>query len=278
MSYRTIVVHADESRHAPQRLRVAAWLAGEHGAHLLGVAAIGVSRDVFPHGYKVVPGSLEASYFAPLHDAAGRALAQFATLAGDAGVAFEQRLVCDLPSEALARLGRFADLVVVSQDDPDEALSETVVRIPEYVAFTCARPVLVVPCAPVLPGPLRHVLAAWNGSKEAAAALQAALPLLRRAARVSVVAFRAPGDTELGEPQHQADLAAFLARHDVQARIMAVERGLDGGQALLGLAAQEGCDLLVMGCYGHSQFRELFLGGVTRYVLQNARLPVLMAH
>jgi nucleotide-binding universal stress UspA family protein len=59
---------------------------------------------------------------------------------------------------------------------------------------------------------------------------------------------------------------------------MAIERRLDGGQALLGLAAQEGSDLLVMGCYGHSQFRELFLGGVTRYVLQNARLPVLMAH
>ena len=277
MSYRTIVVHADESRHAPQRLRVAAWLAREHGAHLLGVAAIGVSRDVFPHGYKVVPGSLEASYFAPLHDAAGRALARFATLAGDAGIVFEQRLVCDLPSEALARLGRFADLVVVSQDDPDEALSETVVRIPEYVAFTCARPVLVVPTATVLPGPLRHVLAAWNGSKEAAA-LHAALPLMRRAARVTVVAFRPPGDTDLGEPQHQADLGAFLARHAVQAGIMAVERRLDGGQALLALAAQEGCDLLVMGCYGHSQFRELFLGGVTRYVLQNARLPVLMAH
>lgn len=277
MSYRTIVVHADESRHAPQRLRIAAWLAGEHGAHLVGVAAIGVSREVFPHGYKAVPGSLEASYFAPLHDAAGRPLAQFEALAGEAGVASEKRLVCDLPSEALARLGRFADLVVVSQDDPDEALSETVVRIPEYVAFTCARPVLVLPCAPVLPGPLRHVLAAWNGSKQAAA-LHAALPLLRRAARVTVVAFRPPGDTELGEPQHQADLGAFLARHQVRAGIMAIERRLDGGQALLGLAAQEGCDLLVMGCYGHSQFRELFLGGVTRYVLQNARLPVLMAH
>lgn len=278
MSYRTILVHADASRHAAQRIRTAAGLAVEHAAHLTGVAAVGVSREVFPHGYEVAPGSLEASYFAPLHDAAGRALAQFEALAREAGAACSQRLVCDLPSEALARLGRFADLVVVSQDDPDEALSETVVRIPEYVAFTCARPVLVVPRAPVEPGPLRHVLAAWNGSKEAAAALQAALPLLRRAARVSVAAFRAPGDTDLGDPQHQADLGAFLARHGVQARITVHERGLDGGQGLLTLAAQEDCDLLVMGCYGHSQFRELFLGGVTRHVLQNARVPVLMAH
>lgn len=276
MSYRTIVVHADESRHAPQRIRIAASLAAEHGAHLVGVAALGVSRAVFPHGYHVV-GSLEASYFDPLHEMAERALESFGALAGEAGVAFEKRLVCDIASEALARQGRFADLVVVSQEDPGEALVETMGRIPEYVAFTCARPVLVAPCAVVAHAPARHVLAAWNGSKEASAALQAALPLMRRAARVSVVAFRPPGDSELGDTQQQADLAAFLARHEVQATIIAIDRHIDGGKALLALAAQEACDLLVTGCYGHSQFRELFLGGVTRHVLRNASMPVLMA-
>lgn len=278
MSYRTIVVHADESRHAPQRIRIAARLAAEHDAHLVGVAAIGVSREVFPRGYHAAPGSLEASYFGPLCEAAGRALERFGALAGEAGVAFEKRLACDLASEALARQGRFADLVVVNQDDLSEALAETVGRIPEYVAFTCARPVLVVPCAPVEHGPGRHVLVAWNGSKEASAALQAALPLMREAVRVSVVAFRPPGDDDLGDDRHQADLAAYLARHDVQAEIMAIDRHVDGGQALLALATQEAYDLLVMGCYGHSQFRELFLGGVTRHVLQNATMCVLMAH
>lgn len=278
MSYRTIIVHADESRHAPQRIRFAAGLAGEHGAHLVGVAATGVSREIFPHGYHALPGSLEASYFDPLHDLARRALDRFGALAGQAGAAFEQRLVCDLASEALARLGRFADLVVVSQDDPGEALGERVGRIPEYVAFTCARPVLVLPCAARAPEPPRHVLVAWNGSKEASAALLAALPLMRRAARVAVVAFRASGDAELGDPQHQADLAAFLARHEVRAEIMTVEGDIDGGGELLALAVQQGFDLLVMGCYGHSQFRELILGGVTRHVLRTAGMPVLMAH
>lgn len=278
MSYRTIIVHADASRHAPQRIQVAARLAAEHEAHLVGVAAVGVSREVFPHGYHAAPGKLEASYFEPLQATATRALEQFAELAGEAGVAFEKRLVCDLASEALARLGRFADLLVVSQDDPDEALTDTIGRIPEYVAFTCARPVLVVPRAPVTHGPGRHVLVAWNGSKEASAALLAALPLMRGAVRVTVVAFRPPGDTDLGDPQHHADLTAFLARHDVQAEIMAVDRQIDGGDALLAIAAQGAYDLLVMGCYGHSQFRELFLGGVTRKVLQDATISVLMAH
>ncbi|QOY92761.1 universal stress protein [Massilia sp. UMI-21] len=278
MSYRTIIVHADASRHAPQRIRIAARLAAEHDAHLIGVAATGVSREVFPHGYHPVAGSLEASYFAPLHATATRALDRFALLAGEAGVVSEKRLVCDLASEALARLGRFADLVVVSQDDLSEALTDTIGRIPEYVAFTCGRPVLVVPCAPVAHGPGRHVLVAWNGAKEASTALLAALPLMRHAVRATVVAFRPPGDTDLGDGQHRADLAAFLARHDVQAEIMVVDRHIDGGQALLAMAAQEAYDLLVMGCYGHSQFRELILGGVTRNVLENATISVLMAH
>lgn len=277
MSYRTIVVHVDESRHAPKRIRLATRLAGEHDAHLVGVAVTGISREVFPHGYQTRPGSLEASYFEPLREAASRALDAFGVLAAEAGVSHEKRLVCDLASEALARIGRFADLVVVSQDDPSEALADTIGRIPEYVAFTCARPVLLVPCAPVLHGMGRHVLVAWNGSKEASSALLAALPVMRRAVRVTVVSFRPLDDAEADEAQQQADLAAFLARHDVQAELLVLERHVDGGRALLELAQRETYDLLVMGCYGHSQFRELFLGGVTRTLLHDATLPVLMA-
>lgn len=273
MSYQTIVVHVDASRHAPARIRIAAELARAHQAHLIGLAATGVSREVFPHGYRAAPGSLEASYFGPLHDKAARALEQFSAIAGADGLACETRLACDLASDALARLGRFSDLVVVNQDDLNEALSETVGRIPEYVAFTCARPVLVVPCAPVVGEVGRHILIAWNGSKEASAAL----PLLQRAVRVRVVSFRAADDADLADPLQQADLTAFLARHGVRADIFAFDRTIDDGRALLAFAAQESDDLIVMGCYGHSQFRELVLGGASSTVLRSAMVPVLMA-
>ena len=277
MSYRTIVVHADLSKHAPKRIRLAARLARVHEAHLIGVAATSVSRDVFPHGYHAEPGALEASYFGPLHDNATRAIEHFDRIAEEEGVAHEARLVWDLASDALARQARFADLVVVNQDDLTEALAETIGRIPEYVAFTSARPLLVVPCAAVKDEAGKHVLVAWNGSKESSAALLAAVPLLRRAARVSVVSFRSPDDIALQDVHYQADLAAFLARHDVRAEIVAFDRNVDCGRALLSMAAQDAYDLIVMGCYGHSQFRELFLGGVTRTVLHEATIPVLMA-
>jgi nucleotide-binding universal stress UspA family protein len=277
MSYKTILVQADLSRHAPGRIRVAAQLARAHDAHLIGVAATGVSRDVFPHGYHAAPGSLEASYFQPLHDAAARALAQFEAIAAETGVSVEGRLVCDLLSEALARMGRFADLVVVSQDDPDEALTDRLGRVPEYVVFTCARPVLVLPSAPLNAQPGGQVLVAWNGSKEASAALRAAVPLLQRAARVTVVSFHLPEDGSLAEADDEAGLAAFLGRHGIQARMLMEEQGIDSGRALLRLATRDGYDLVVMGCYGHAQFRELFLGGVSRTMLQSSTVPMLMA-
>lgn len=276
MRYRTILVHADLSRHAPERIRLAARLAGAHDAHLIGVAATGVSRSVFPNGYQAVPGSLEASYFEPLRDSAARSLDHFDAIARQVGVSHETRLVWDLASDALARMARFADLVVVSQYDADEALTEPGWRIPEYVAITSARPVLVLPCAGATE-PGSHVLVAWNGGKESSAALQAALPMLRRATRVSVVSFRSPDEGDILDARCQADLAAFLARHEVRADIRALDRPIDHGQALLAMAVEEAVDLIVMGCYGHSQFRELFLGGVTRTVLREASVAVLMA-
>ena len=162
-------------------------------------------------------------------------------------------------------------------DDPDEALTETLGRIPEYVATTCARPVLVLPRVSAVAEPGRRVLVAWNGSKEASSALLAAMPLLRRAGRIRIVSFHGPGDGRQPDAQEQADLGAFLVRHDVRPDILTVERGIDGGRALLALAKEGGDDLLVMGCYGHTQFREMFLGGVSRTVLQDCTIPVLMA-
>lgn len=276
MSYRTMLVHADLSRHAPERLRLAARLASAHDAHLIAVAATGVSRAVFPRGYRADPRSLEASYFEPLRDSAVQALDHFDTIVRQTGVSHETRLVWDAASDALARMARFADLVVVSQYDPDEALTEPGWRIPEYVAITSARPVLVWPCAGATE-PGRHVLVAWNGSRECSAALQAALPMMRSAARVSIVSFRSPDDGGILDARCQTDLTAFLARHEVRADILALDRPVDHGHALLAMAVEEAVDLIVMGCYGHSQFRELFLGGVTRTVLRETTVPVLMA-
>ena len=277
MAYRTILVHADLSRNAPARIELAAAVAFAHGSHLIGVATMGVPRFLFPKRYDAAPGTLAASYFDPLHEAARRALDQFATIAGGAGVSFENRLLYDSAEDALAQMARFCDLVVVSQDDPDESLNDMSTRMPEYVVLNCSRPVLVAPRGVSTAPAGQKIFLAWNGSKEASSAMNAALPLLQGAASVIVASMRLSSWSASTIKEEMADLAAFLQRHGIQPEILLRDEDIDAGNRILTLAAEHECDLVVMGCYGHSQFRELCLGGATRTVLSSTGLPVLMA-
>lgn len=279
MEYRTILVHADESAHAPARIRLAAAIAGSHGAHLVGAAMTGMSRFVCPEGYTCKPGSIVAGYIDPLYEGAERALDQFEAAARAAGAAsVGRRRVADQPDDGLARQAAYADLVVLGQNDPDESTSDYVTSLPEYVVLNCTRPVLVVPYAGEFGHAPHNALVAWNGSKEATAALTGAIPLLRGASRVSIVRFgQVAGDATRGvEPAR--DLIAYLARHQVHAEVLDRPGAPEADGALLSLAAALRSDLIVMGCYGHTRFRELMLGGASRMVLRSMTVPVLMAH
>jgi nucleotide-binding universal stress UspA family protein len=292
MSLHTILVHVDQSRHAPARIHAAARLARAHGAHLTGAAMLGVSRAIFPEGYEARPGSLSAACFDPLVENARRELSRFEAIASEHGVSHDTRLVFDETDDGLALLSRFADLVVVSQDDPAESLSDHVLPIPDYVIVNSPHPVLVIPHGdpPSGAGPGadigRRILLAWDGSREAAVAMGAAVPLLRRADSVTVAMLSGAGLSAADCQAQQAELAGFLGRHQVRPTIVVREHGGehgsrhggDIGRALLSIADELGCDLLVMGCYGHSRLRELCLGGASRTVLAEARIPALLAH
>jgi nucleotide-binding universal stress UspA family protein len=275
---KTILVHVDQSVHAPARMRYAASLARATGANLVGVAMLGVSRSVFPTGYEARPGSLSASYFQPLADHAAQALAKFEKIADGMEVRHEQRFVCDQSDDGLARMARFADLVVVSQDDPDESMPDMAVHLPEYLILNCARPVVVVPRSDPAPWHNPKVLVAWDGGKEASFALSASLPLLRHAAAVTLVALAGDVPVEEEFRAEQSDLKHFLGRHHVTPRMLVRTTARDTGAELLALAGELGCGMLVMGCYGHGRFRELCMGGASRTVLADAGIPVLFAH
>jgi nucleotide-binding universal stress UspA family protein len=275
--FKTILVHVDLSSHAPARMRYAAALAHAHHAHLLGAAMFGVSRSIFPLGYAARPGTLEASYFDPLAQNAARALAQFEAIAREMRVPHEGRFVCDQADDGLARLARFADLVVLSQDDPDEALPDLAVHLSDYVILNTPRPVLVLPRTDAAPD-ARTVLVAWDGGKEAARALAAALPLLHRASTVTIAALTGPDAGAAELESQRPDLLRFLGHHGVTPHMLVRDPRRDPGHELLDLAAELHCDLLVMGCFGHSKLRELCLGGASRAVLADARIPVLLAH
>ena len=177
-----------------------------------------------------------------------------------------------LAADRIALHGRLADLVVIAPpaagggDEPDIAI--------EAVLFETARPLLLAGTGPfkALGG---TALVAWNGTRESVRAVSDALPLLGRAGKVMAI-----GVDEGGARRPPADaLCAYLARHGITAEPVALAGGGEPvARLLLAKADEIDADLLVMGAYGHSRLRELVLGGVTRQVLAEARLPVLMAH
>ncbi|HEX8609974.1 MAG TPA: universal stress protein [Telluria sp.] len=276
MPYKTILVHVDHARHAEARLRAAAGVAAVCNAHLVGAAMSGLSRYVYQDGASDLLQTVLSTHMDELMRRANVSLDAFERIAAGATVrSFERRLVDDEPGAALALQARYADLVVLSQSDPDDPVARMTPGLPEYVMLASARPVLVLPHAGHFPVIGSEVLVAWDASTAATRALANALPLLKRAHRVTVAVFN-PDDAHGQQPG--ADIALYLARHGINADVSAQQTSIDIGEALLSLAADVDANLIVMGCYGHARLRELLLGGVTATILTSMTAPVLMSH
>jgi len=276
MSYKTILVHVDHSPHCETRVRAAAAFALAQQAHLTGAAMSGLASVAYEDNTADLGTALIVAQLATLREHAEAALARFDAIAAGMGVAsFERRMVNDEPESAMALQARYADLVVVSQPDPQDACSRLYPGLPAYVMLASGRPVLVVPHRGSFARIGARVLLAWDASLEASRAVAAALPVLRRADQVCVAMFN-PGPAQGELPG--AEIALYLARHGVKVDLAVQRTGIDVGEALLSLAAGRQSDLIVMGGYGHTRLRELMLGGVTKTVLRSMTVPVLMAH
>lgn len=280
MSYKTILVHVDQSPHAAKRIELAALLAGDQQAHLIGAALTGLTMAYYRNSAAAMAGPLPQEDVDRITGAATQALDGFETQARAAGVSYERRRSDDEAEAGLVLQARYADLVVLSQTDPDLDGFSLLRKLPEFLALYGGRPVLMVPYAGDHQHLDRHALVAWDGGRAATRAVTDALPLLRRSARVTLAVFNAERQHGVHGEQPGGDIALYLARHGVtvEVRQQTTSPGMDVGNALLSLAADLGADLLVMGAYGHLRWRELVLGGVTRRILQTMTLPVLMSH
>lgn len=281
MAYKTIVVHVNESHHGAERIQLASAIAVQHGAHLIGLATTPMPQFFYMAGIDAAASGALSTYLTFMKEGALTALAAFEGFAEQAGVAtFEQRLVEDDTATALCLQGRYADLLVIGQSDPDEALAAQDSDMPDIVLTHASCPILIVPFAGRFDTVGQRVVVAWNGSVEAARAIAASLPMLGGASVVQAVVFNVDSDPLLHSEQPGADLAAFLARHDVKVDVtqQSVGEGLDIGDALLSFLSDFNADLLIMGGFGHSRLREMVLGGVTRTMLESMTVPVLMAH
>jgi nucleotide-binding universal stress UspA family protein len=279
MPYKTILIHVNESNHTAARVRIAARIAQQEGAHLIGAAMTGVSRYLYESGALDKNDPNLVAHLDMLRQRGERALAEFEAIVTQAGVpSYEKRLVDDEAGAGMATQASYADLVVLGQNDPDETLPTITHDFPEYVLLNCGRPLLLVPYAGRFENAGQNALIAWDASIAATRAVSNALPLLQRARIVHVAVFNAAEQPHRHGAEPGADIALYLARHGVNVAVNQQSADIDVGNALLSLATDLGSDLIVMGGYVHSRFRELLLGGVTRTILDTMTVPVLMAH
>uniref|UniRef100_UPI0005B8BBDF universal stress protein n=1 Tax=Methylobacterium sp. B1 TaxID=91459 RepID=UPI0005B8BBDF len=146
----------------------------------------------------------------------------------------------------------------------------------EDLLLGAGRPILVVPARWGRPARFGAVTVAWDGSAAAARALADALPLLSRAERVRILTVQT--EAVAGVSEGGARVVKHLGRHGIAADYRAIISGTTVGETLLAEVAQAGVDLFVMGAYGHSRLREVFLGGASRDLLRRITVPTLMAH
>lgn len=172
---------------------------------------------------------------------------------------------------------RFADLVVLAKPYGPERSHENE-AIVEAALFNGHVPVLVVPDGFVFPDQIGQSVIAWNESAEALVAVRAALPFLLRSDQVDITIIDPPSHApDRSDPGGQ--LGQMLVRHGIKAEVSVLAKTMTRVSDVIRRHCNDkDADLLVMGAYGHSRFREAILGGATRNMLEMTELPVLLAH
>lgn len=272
-----IGVHLTGSTEDEVRIAHAAMLARTFDAHLTGLH-VHQLPDVLsitdPSGSSFLQELLKQSI-----DKALLAGEELRARLAETGIGYELRRLDAYEGEAgrqLASEARQSDLFVGTRPYGDPNRQQW---IEEAVLFESGRPCLFVP-----PGYGRHaayanVLIAWKDTREAARAVADAMPFLDKARSVVVAIVNdGPVATEEQADAPDEDVGRLLSRHGIKAEVHVIDGWTNVGAALLNEVVRTAADLVVMGAYGHSRYREWLIGGATRDVLSSAAVPVLVAH
>lgn len=243
-------------------------MALDQDAHLTGVHLV-PPLNVPMYGGIPLPDDMMSTYYAEA-DAEGEKLREvFEARCASAGVDSrewqgEARAVLSV----LEEIAPVTDLFVLAQHmsgDHDWLLGDA--------ALLLGTPILAIPEAGNFETFGKRVLVAWAPRRECTRAVRDAMPLLRAADQVVVLR----GD--VSDDARDVGIGAYLSRHGVQANIKHVTTDeVSIGDAILNAVTDEGCDMIVMGAYGHSRIREMAFGGATRQVLKHMTAPTILSH
>ncbi len=277
-----ILVHLEGNSEDKVRLAYAQLLGVTHDAHVSGILLNIIPDNVYSAGY----GSMLAA----------QAVSQIQEGALKNGDEAEENLVKQLKKMSvntdlrrldvsyaqaglkLASEARTCDILVATRPYNHHSAAPELL---EEVLFNSGRGVFFTPPAIKPVGEIDQVVLAWSNTRESARAVNAAMPIMVAAKNVTIAMVSEDKTPEEEKPQKEilgADIARHLNRHGINAEIRYISGWKNPADALLNEVEKTNSKLLVMGGYGHSRFREWILGGVTRDILREAEVPVLLSH
>jgi nucleotide-binding universal stress UspA family protein len=278
MSYKTILAILDTSENAGVAIDFAFALAKDHGAHVIGLHAEVISAVPLVAPMEIPdPVAVQA-----LQDMARAEAAEiegmFKTRAERDGASFEWRSFASsvgYGAQPLLDCARSSDLLIAVQPDPARP-SDAHVDVESFL-FESGRPVLMVPYIFKQPKPIKRILIAWNGSKEATRATFDSMAFLKAADAVEIFSVD-PIDTGSQSPTAGVEIAATLARHGVKVTLSTAE-SLDKApsQVIENRLSDNSIDLLVMGAYTHSRLWQMIFGGTTKTLLRSMTALTLLS-
>ena len=269
---KTILLHVFEDSGFESRLQVALDITRGHEGHL---SCIQPTTQFAPMSFGPLGGDFVTGINFEDMDAAERAYRdKIEKRLKEEDVSWDWQTGLGDPATLLTERSRLADLVVLSQSYGKRNAGDEPLPIAGDVAVHAHCAILIVPTENESFDCQAPMVVAWNGSAEAARALRLALPMLKMASDVHLVTVG-----EDGEDFPHTAASTYLARHGVPTVLHELKgKGKEASDIIGQFATEQNASALVMGAYGHSRLRETLFGGVTKNLLNDTDIPLLMGH
>lgn len=272
-----IMVYQDDNRHCINWTTYAAHLAQTHAAHLTGLF---VGQD--PTNLKIFDDAMAKAIQKNIDQAtmpSALARAQFDKTINNFDIPSTFKIANEKPSLALRREARFHNLVITGQPDTSATALQDEKKALSHLLIGSGRPVIVVPRDHNTPPAFNRVTIAWDGGRESTRALFDSLALITQAKSVEIITVKTEDSSRpfsIARPHEISDLLNDMGIPNQHTILDA--NGQRSGRLILEKAQEHQSDLLVMGAYAHSRWRELVLGSATRSIIKHMTLPVFMSH
>ena len=244
------------------------------GIHMIPFPVIPVYGGMYPDA----PSYSAAFQIDKANERAEELEESFTKAAKKLDISHDWKVVEGLDLDFVIENARYYDLVVApsAYSHYNDEISH---HLSDYFSTTLGRPLLILPDLKKEFGPPSRVVIAWDESHEASRAVHDALPLLRIAENIQIVSVSKNDKDEKKNIIRCEQLQRHLGHHGVFTEAFAPDKSSKGtGHTIYESALEYNAELIIMGAYGHSRFKEIMLGGTTKFLISNSTIPLLVSN